>query len=109
MTVRTLGKKFQNITINGNAIDIATLIPPQDNPNGLILRSVTNGREITYGTSRPTGNRFDVTQIRVPTAYLLTSDVFVPAGNGVFMNTTADYLIGIYMSWDVLNADGTVA
>ncbi|MGQ7862568.1 3-methyladenine DNA glycosylase [Pseudomonas sp. 32A] len=109
MTVRTLGKKFQNITINGNAVFIATLIAPQDNPHGLILRSLTDGREITYGTSRPTGDRFDLTQIRVPSGYLLTNDVFVPAGNGVFMNTSADFVIPVQMSWDVLSADGTVA
>ncbi|NVZ91343.1 3-methyladenine DNA glycosylase [Pseudomonas yamanorum] len=110
MAVRTLGKYFKNTTINGNAITIATLIAPEDNLHGIILRSKIGGLDPTYGKKAPPqGNRFDNSLIQIPSAMLVYNDVLIPAGNGLFMNTSADYVINIAMSWDVLNSDGTVA
>lgn len=97
-TVRTLGKQFKNTSINGNAIDIATLIAPQDNVNGLILRTLTVGSgEVSIGAKLPAnGNgRFDQTLNRIPTGTTLYNDVLVPAGMGVFLNTTANFNISV--------------
>ncbi|AMW83921.1 MULTISPECIES: hypothetical protein [Pseudomonas] len=110
MAVRTLGKYFKNTSFNGNAISIATLIAPEDNLHGVILRSKTGGADTSYGKKAPPpGNRFDVSLIQIPSVMLSYNDVLIPAGNGLFMNLSADYTINIAMSWDVLNADGTVA
>ena len=105
-----MGKRFQNLTINGNAIFVTTLIAPEDNPNGVIIRSLMGGSNISYGVKAPPSkDRFDRSLILVPNSMLLYNDLLIPAGNGVFMNTTADYVISVWMSWDVLGADGTVA
>ncbi|WP_288477138.1 3-methyladenine DNA glycosylase [uncultured Pseudomonas sp.] len=109
-TVRTLGKRFKNFNVNGNAVFIATLIPPADNVNGIILRALTvQAGEVSVGTQVPSGDRFDQTLQRIPTNTTLYNDVLIPAGKGVFLNTTASYTNQVQISWDVLNADGTVA
>ncbi|KPA87054.1 hypothetical protein PF66_06399 [Pseudomonas asplenii] len=112
MTVRTLGKRFRNPLINGNATFIAPLITPQENVNGIILRSiVVQSGTVTIGPGVP-GNgtdRFDRSHMRIPNGITLYNDVMVPAGMGVYLNTTANFNISVEMSWDVLNADGTVA
>ncbi|NWA43818.1 3-methyladenine DNA glycosylase [Pseudomonas reactans] len=112
MTVRTLGKHFKNPLINGNAVFVATLITPQENVNGIIIRSLTaSGGTVTIGTGVPAnGNdRFDRSHMRIPVGLPLYYDVLVPAGMGVFMNTSASFNIPVEMSWDVLNADGSIA
>ncbi|MFK9004005.1 3-methyladenine DNA glycosylase [Pseudomonas pergaminensis] len=109
MTARVLGKKFQNISINGALIDVATLIAPENNPNGTVLRSLfVSSGGIVMGATKPTV-KSDPGYVRVPKEIYTVQEILVPAGSGVFMYTTVDYSIKVEMSWDVLNADGTVA
>ncbi len=108
MTVRTLGKQFQNLSINGKEQSISILIAPEANPNGIILRSLyASAVTVVVGKTKP-AIASDLGYVRIPQDQVLYNDLLIPAGNGLYSYNTSQYDVRVYMSWDVLNADGTV-
>ena len=109
MTVRTLGKNFKNLVINGSVTPV-TLIAPGDNPNGSIVRSLAvNGTAVISATTPVSGRDSYVKYLIVPTSRTQYDDLMIPAGSGLFVYNANEFSNAIVMSWDVLNADGTVA
>lgn len=111
MTVRTLGKNFKNEDVNGNAKQVHTIVTPEENLHGLVIRSLHNpvyDYAYVYGPVKPLG-RFDTTCVRFLADCVKFDDYFVPAGNGVYFLLPASYTVKCHVSWDFLNADGSVA
>lgn len=110
MPVRELGKKFKNQTINGMTNPITVLISPAENANGVILRYFYGGGVLAFGPKVPTlKDRDDSVLQEVVPAVLTYNDLSVPAGFGVYVYNIQSYVIPTKLSWDTLNADGTVA
>ncbi|UNM22115.1 3-methyladenine DNA glycosylase [Pseudomonas sp. ArH3a] len=110
MPVRELGKKFKNQTINGVVNAITVLISPADNVNGIILRSFYGVGTMAFGPKVPTAKDMDDRALQEVVPTILTyNDLAVPAGLGVYLYNIQNYVLPTKLSWDSLNADGTVA
>ncbi|SFO81666.1 hypothetical protein [Pseudomonas sp. NFPP28] len=110
MPVRELGKKFKNQIINGMTNPITVLISPADNVNGVILRSFYGAGTMAFGPKVPTvKDRDDSVLQEVAPNVLAYNDLAVPAGLGVYIYNIQNYVLPTKLSWDTLNADGTVA
>lgn len=111
MTIRTLGKHFKYQTVSGRAQEVHTVIAPEENLHGLVIRSLVNTSWdyiYVYGPVKPL-KRDDVTCVRFPRDCVVYNDYFVPAGNGIYFLAPYEYTNNISISWDFLNADGSVA
>ncbi|MGY2364442.1 hypothetical protein ACW9IO_17970 [Pseudomonas azotoformans] len=112
MTVRALGKKFKNADLASPSGGFATLIAPGDNPNGIILRSLSSGSStVVISTTAPVIKESVsfLNYLVVPGGRTDNSDLLVPAGSGLYVIHSNVFNSRVLMSWDVLNADGTVA
>jgi hypothetical protein len=112
MTVRVLGKHFKNdLSFNGSAIQVATLFTPQQNMNGIILYDIRTSTQNTVSVGLvPPPDRFKRTLPIIFSGVEVFQPIMIPAGLGVYMQLNGDnYNIPVYMRWDYLNADGTVA
>ena len=109
MTVRTLGKKFKSLNLN-NPFVAYPLIAPGDNPNGTIMRSLTATGIMVISATTPTwGYQENMKYLNVPSTLIQYNDLLIPAGSGLFVYFSNEFTNAFSMSWDVLNADGTVA
>ncbi|QJI38232.1 hypothetical protein [Pseudomonas sp. ADAK13] len=109
MTVRALGKSFKNVNIN-NPFIAYPLIAPGDNPNGVILRTLYASGNVIISTTTPPASADNYVKYPIiPSSRTQYDDLLIPAGSGVFVYFTNQYANTVQMSWDVLNADGTVA
>lgn len=111
MTVRVLGKHFKNdLTFSGRASDAATLFTPQQNVNGIIFYDIRTWIQNTVSVGlTPPPDRFKFTLPIIHTGGEVFQPIVIPAGLGVYMQLSDSYNIPVYMRWDYLNADGTVA
>lgn len=111
MAVRTLGKHFKYNYVNGKVIEVHTIVAPEDNQHGVVIRSLDMGNVDTifvYGATKPKERR-DTSCVRFPSDSVKYSEYFVPAGNGVFMQAADSYSTWMGISWDFLDAGGAVA
>lgn len=109
MTMHTIGKNFVGVSVNG-AFGPYTLVRPEQNVHGLILRTLNLSAGTIYlGTTPLTGD--NTGRIMAFSAVLggRTEPFMVPAGLGVYIGLRNDYNQLINVTWDYLNADGTVA
>lgn len=111
MTVRTLGKQFKYQVVNAKVVEVHTAIAPEENLHGVLIKSLFNTSidyVYVYGPVKPL-NRDDTTCVRFPRDCVIYNDYFVPAGNGVYFLAPDTYTANLRISWDFLNADGSVA
>lgn len=111
MTIRTLGKQFKYQTVSGRVQEVHTVIAPEENLHGLLIRSLHNASwdyVYVYGPVKPL-DRKDATCVRFPRDCVIYNDYFVPAGNGVYFLAPNEYTNNMNISWDFLSADGSVA
>ncbi|QOU08032.1 hypothetical protein IM720_15325 [Pseudomonas fluorescens] len=109
MTMHTIGKNFVGVSVNG-AFGPYKVVGPEQNLHGLILRTMhLSAGSIVLSTTPPTSG--DTTKIRActPDVNGRTEPFLVPAGLGVYIGLRNDYNQLINVTWDYLNADGTVA
>ncbi|WP_419795099.1 hypothetical protein MYA83_12620 [Pseudomonas palleroniana] len=112
MTVRALGKKFKNADLSSPTGGFSTLIAPSDNPYGVILRSLNSGSSFIVISTTPPVIKESLSFLNylvVPNGRTDNSDLQVPAGSGLYVIHANSFNSRVVMSWDVLNADGTVA
>ncbi|MDD1016893.1 3-methyladenine DNA glycosylase [Pseudomonas rubra] len=109
MDIQTIGKKFVSVSVNG-AFGPHKLVGPEQNVHGLILRTVNfNATYTVVVSATPPADTFDNSKTIAFTARSRTEPFMVPAGLGVYLLLGNDYNRNINVTWDYLNADGTVA
>lgn len=112
MTLRMLGKMFKGANFSSPSAGFATLIAPVDNPYGIILRSLNSGQSsvvINATTPVVTNPTAYLNYLTIPSGFTDGSDLSIPAGKGLYVIHGDGYNSRVFMSWDVLNADGAVA
>ncbi|WP_141719203.1 hypothetical protein [Pseudomonas poae] len=109
MTMQTIGKNFVGVSVNG-ALGPYKVVGPEQNVHGLILRTLnlSAGTVVLSATPPVSG---DITKIRAftPDVNGRTEPFQVPAGLGVYIGLRNDFNQMVNVTWDYLNADGTVA
>ncbi|AQY67439.1 hypothetical protein [Pseudomonas veronii] len=108
MNIQTIGKTFVSVKVNG-AFGPYKLVGPEQNAHGLILRTLNlSSGTITVSATPPIDN-FDTSKVIAFSTIGRTEPFLVPAGLGVYITVRNDYNQLINVTWDYLNADGTVA
>ncbi|WP_081493153.1 hypothetical protein [Pseudomonas tolaasii] len=109
MDIQTLGKNSVATMVNGYQGPYK-MISPEQNAHGIILRTVYFGYPylVVISATAPV-DYLDRTKTVAFASPSRTEPFKVPAGMGVFVMVDRNYNIGINATWDVLNADGTVA
>jgi len=109
MDIQTIGKNFVSVSVNG-AFGPHKLIGPEQNVHGLILRTVNfNAAYTVVVSATPPVDNFDNSKMVAFTTTVRTEPFMVPAGLGVYVRLGNDYNRTMNVTWDYLNADGTVA
>ena len=108
MDIQTIGKTFVSASVNG-MFGPYKLVGPEQNAHGLILRTLSlSGGTVVLSATPPVDN-YDTSKVIAFSTTGRTEPFLVPAGLGVYIKLANTYNQVINVTFDYLNADGTVA